>query len=107
MKYPIFTVLVLVLAVGVEANGQGESSNNAASKLCDQYEIGIITPSKDIDFKIRIIVPSKNLDQAMVFNPCPEQNQVASAVQIIVPRKQTKEFFKVSPFTFKNKNSEP
>lgn len=105
MKYFIFPVLILVLAVGVEVKGQGGSSNNAGSKSCDQYKIGIITPSKDIDFKITFIVPPKNLDQAMVLNLCPEQNQVASAVQIIVPRKRTTEFFKVPPFTFKDKNS--
>lgn len=102
MKYLMFTVFVLGLAVGVEVNGQGELSNNAGSKSCGPYKIGIITPSKDIDFKIRISVPSKNLDQAMVFNPCPEQNRVASAVHLIVPRKQTKEFFKLPPFTLKN-----
>lgn len=105
MKYRIFAVLVLALTVGVEVNGQGESSN-AGRKSCDQYKIGILTPPKDMDFKITIIVPPKNLDQAMVSNPCPEQNQVGFAVQIIVPRKQSKEFFRVPPFTAKIKNSE-
>jgi hypothetical protein len=103
MKYLTFSFLVLVLAFSTEA--QGKSSNNASNKSCEQYKIGIVTPSKDIDFKIIVIVPPKNLDQAMVFNPCPEQNQVASAPQIILPRKETNEFFKVLPFTIKNKYS--
>jgi hypothetical protein len=105
MNYLTFSFLVLVLAFSVEVNAQSGSSNNASGKLCEQYKIGIITPSKDIDFKIKIIVPPKNIDQAMVINPCPEQNQVASAPQIIVPRKEMNELFKVPPFTIKNKYS--
>ena len=105
MKYLTFSFLVLMLAFSVEVNAQGELSNNASSKSCEQYKIGIVTPSKDIDFKIIVIVPPKNLDQAMVVNPCPEQNQIASAPQIIIPRKEANEFFKVPPFTIKNKYS--
>jgi hypothetical protein len=103
MKYLTFSFLILVLAFSVEVNAQGESSNNSSRKSCEQYKITILTPSKDIDFKIIVIVPPKNLDQAMVFNPCPEQHQIASAPQIVIPHKETNEFFKVPPFTIKNK----
>lgn len=114
MKYLTFSFLILVLAFSVEVDAQGQSSNNASSRACEQYKIGIITPSKDIDFKIIVIVPPKSLDQAMVVNPCPGQNQVASAPQIIIPRsapqiiiprKETNGFFQVPPFTIKNKYS--
>ena len=105
MRYLTFSFLVLVLAFGVEAKAQGESANNAGSNSCEQYKIGIITPSKDIDFKLTIIVPPKNIDTAMVINPCPVQSQIAAArpPQIITPAKETSEFFKVPPFTVKNK----
>lgn len=105
MKYLTFSFLVLVLAFGVEIKAQGVSANNAASNSCEQYKIGIITPSKDIDFKLTIIVPPKNIDTAMVINPCPAQSQLAAArpPQIIIPPKETGEFFKVPPFTVKNK----
>lgn len=109
MKYLTFSLLVLVLAFGVEIKAQGESANEPAntvrSNSCEQYKIGIITPSKDIDFKLTIIVPPKNLDTAMVINPCPVQSQIAAArpPQIVNPHKETSEFFKVPPFTVKNK----
>jgi hypothetical protein len=105
MKYLTFSFLVLVLAFSLEVNAQGESSNNVSSKTCEQYKIGIVTPSKDIDFKIIVIVPPKELDQAMVFNPCSEQNQVASAPEIMVPRQETSGIFRVPRFTVKNKYS--
>lgn len=102
MKFLTFSFLILVLTFHVKVDAQVESSNNA-SKSCEQYKIGILPPSKDIDFKIRVIVPPKDIDQGIVFNPCPEQNQIASAPQIILRRKETHEFFKVPPFTIKNK----
>ena len=102
MKYLTFSFLMLVLAFNVKVNAQGESSNNA-SKSCEPYKIGILTPSKDIDFKIIVIVPPKDIDQGMVFNLCPEQNQIAFARQIFVRRKETNEFFKLPNFTIKNK----
>lgn len=104
MKYLTFSFLILVLAFNVKVDAQGESSNNA-SKSCEQYKIGILTPSKDINFKIIVIVPPKDIDQGMVFNPCPEQSQIASAPQIILRRRETNEFFfKVPTFTIKNKD---
>ena len=103
MKYHSFYSLILVLVLSAEVNSQGQLSNSASNKSCEQYKIGIITPSKDIDYKLRIIVPPKNIDEGIVFNPCPEQSQVAFAPPVILHRKTTKEFFKVPPFTIKNK----
>jgi hypothetical protein len=105
MKYLTFSFLVLVLAFGVEIKAQGESANNASnSNSCEQYKIGIITPSKEIDFKLTIIVPPKDIDTAMVINPCPAHSQIAAAApQPIIPPKETSEFFKVPPFTVKNR----
>ena len=52
---------------------------------------------------MKIIVPPKEIDQAMVINTCPEQNQMATIPPIIVPRRVRNEFFKVPPFIVKNR----
>jgi hypothetical protein len=106
MKYLTFALLILVLAFGVEANAQGERANNF-NNPCPQFKIGIITPTKDIDFKMIIIEPPKGIDTGMVINVCPEQKQLASAPQIVLPLKETSEFFKAPPFTIKNKYYKP
>jgi hypothetical protein len=116
MKYPALLILFLVLAFNVEVRAQGEESNNTVSSnnSCARYKIGIITPSKDIDFKMMIIVPPKNIDQAMVFNLCPAEQQVAVtprlnvhpfAPQIVIPSEEPNSFFKAPPFTIRNKYS--
>lgn len=105
MKYLTFSFLVLVLAFGIEVKAQGESSVKTDGNSCDKYKIGIMTPSQDIDFKMIIIAPPPNIDVAMVINPCQEQSQVAAAPQIIIPPKETDEFFKVPPFTIRNRYS--
>lgn len=102
MKHHSFYSLILVMVLSAEVNSQGEISNSASNKSCEQYKIGIITPSKDIDYKIRVIVPPKNIDEGIVINPCPE-SQVVSHPPVILRRKKTKEFFKVPPFTIENK----
>jgi hypothetical protein len=99
MKYLTLSFLTLMLAFSIEVNAQGDSSDNANGNSCKQYKIGIVTPSKDMDFKMKILVPPKDIDPAMVINPCPEQNQVAFATQVIVPRKHRNEFFKAPQFT--------
>ena len=117
MKYPALFILFLVLAFSVEVRAQGEESNNTVSSSnnsCERYKIGILTPRKDIDFKITIIVPPKNIDQAMVINPCPAEQQVAVtpgtnippfAPRTDIPSADPNSFFKAPPFTIRNKYS--
>lgn len=102
MKYLTLIAFGLMLIAGVEVRAQVESSTKRGS-TCDQYKVGIITPSKEVDFKLKTILPPQNLDQAMVLNVCPEQNQVASAFQITGPRRQTREFFGASPLMLHKK----
>ena len=93
MKYLGVSFLTLLLVLRVETspqdkpfNGpQGNSFNKAGQLPCPDYKIGMITPPKDVDFKMRLLTPSKNLDPGILFKPCELSSQLSLAPQLIIP----------------------
>ena len=104
MRYVALSLLIL-LACSVRVNPQA----GPFDKSCDQPnvpdQLGIVTPPRDIDFKIIIIVPPKDFDRGMVHNWCSGTKQIGCAPQTDSPQTETNPFFKVSPPKIKNRHS--
>jgi hypothetical protein len=110
MRCPIFSLLTFVLVLSTSASAQDlplkqENPFNRAVEVCSKYKIIIITPPKDVDFKMTLILPSSTIDQVMVFNPCEEVTELPPAFKTIDPqeKKEADQFFKAPPFPSKHK----
>jgi hypothetical protein len=106
MKHLIFFCLIVLLIPIPGTRAQLQPFNQLNPDCCSNYQGGIISPSKVIDFKIIIIVPPRDLDRAMVVNPCPELKISPPKVSEPDAGKQVKQFFKLPPFPIR-KPSEP
>jgi hypothetical protein len=102
MRRLILYSLAALMIVNGGTTAPASLSRHTDSDPCDAFKMIIITPSRDIDFKMTIIPVPKELDKAMVFNPC-QQSNAASAV--IIPQEKKEEFLKVPPFTINKKIS--
>ncbi len=104
MKYPISSLLTLLLVLSAGAGAQ-DIPFKKADQGCIDYKIEIITPPKDVDFKIIINVPSGNIDQGIIFSPCRESNECPPAPKTINPdrNKAVDQFFRVLPFPTKRR----
>ena len=95
MNYRIFSILSLLLVISAEAGAQDipfKQSNpfNKAGEGCSKYKIVIITPPKDVDFKMTPNFPSSTIDQAIVFNPCEELSELPFVFKAVDPQKKKK-----------------
>jgi hypothetical protein len=110
MKYPIFFLLTLLLALSAEASAQDipfkqDNPFNKAGEGCSKYKIIIIAPPKDVDLKMMLNFQSSTIDQAVVFNPCGELSELPPVFKAVDPqkKKEVDQFFKVPPFPTKRK----
>ena len=99
MKCLIFFCLILLLVPISATRGQVQPFNQSGSDCCSKYKVVIVSPPKDIDFKLIIIVPPK-IDQAMVVNPGQEWKESSTPPQFINPDrdKKVEQYFKLPPF---------
>lgn len=98
MKYLGFTFLTLVLVLSAETRAQDNPfkvTQGSGSVMvvptqapCPDYKIGIITPPKDVDFKMRVTTPSKNLDPGIIFKPCEFSSQLSLTPQLVRPNSE-------------------
>jgi hypothetical protein len=99
MKYLIFFCLIVVLIPISGTTAQVQPLDQPGPDCCSKYKVVIVSPPKDIDFKLIIIVPPK-IDQAMVVNPFQASNQLSSPPKASNPEsdKKVEQFFKLPPF---------
>lgn len=99
MKYLIFFCLILLLVPISGTRAQVQTFDQIGPDCCSKYKIGIVSPPKDVDFKLIIIVPPK-IDQAMVINPDPGSKELLSPPKVFSPDsdKKVEQFFKLPPF---------
>ena len=124
MKYARIFLLTSLFALSVKTGaqnnpftkgGQGPGSvvviPGQGLTPCPDYKIVIVTPPKDVDFKMQVNTPSKGIDPGIIFKPCEESGQLASAPQVVVPNQEqiitldqeTKDFLK-RRLSMSNKN---
>jgi hypothetical protein len=99
MKYLIFSGLILMLVPIAGTRAQDKPFNQIDPGCCSNYKLGIISPPKDVEFKLMVIVPPK-IDQAMVVNPYQESSQLSSPPKVSQPDKdkEVEQLFKLPPF---------
>lgn len=104
MKYFGVSLVALILALGVETGAQDNPFSSGRQGLgvmpgqnltpCPDYKIVIITPPKDVDFKMQVSTPAKNMDRGIIFKPCTESNQLAFGPKIIMPNQEMSDYLK-------------
>lgn len=103
MKNLIFFCVILLLVPIPGTRAQVQPFDQHGSDCCSKYKIGIVSPPKDVDFKLIIIVPPK-IDQAMVINPRQESKDLSFPPKTFSPDsdKKVEPFFKLPPFPIQN-----
>ena len=94
MKYLGLFLLTLLLALFVKTSAQDNPFSKGGQGWgglvipgqnltpCPDYKIIIVTPPKDVDFKMTVNTPAKNMDPGIIFKPCTESNQLAFGPQM-------------------------
>jgi len=100
MKYLIVYCLIMLLVPIPGTRAQVQPFNQISPGCYSNDKIGIVSPPKDVDFKLIIIIPPKDFDQAMVFNQGRESNGISSPPKVFNPDCYLKveQFFKLPPF---------
>jgi hypothetical protein len=110
MKYLGVSVLTLLFALSVGTSAQDNPFSKGGQHWgnflqlapnqapCPDYEIVIVTLSRDVDFKMKLLTPSKNIDPGIVFKPCGGSDQLSFAPQTIMPARGTNGLFTGSFF---------
>jgi hypothetical protein len=97
MKCRGFLLLPLLFLLSVETGAQDNRFGKTGQRFggledmatiqapCPDYKMIIITPPKDVDFKMRVNTPSKNMDPGIVSKICKEEHPLAFAPQFVMP----------------------
>src|ERR1700694_2111830 len=104
MKCLGVSLLALLFALSVKTSAQDNPLSKAGQGVivvipgenqgsCPDYKIGIITPPKDVDFKMKLLTPSENIDPGIIFKLCGESSHLSSAPQISMPQQGINPFF--------------
>ena len=95
-----FAAMLLMFVSG--GTTRSASADKGGDEPCKEFKMMIMTPSKDIDYKITIIPTPKDIDKAMVINPCKQAGEIVSLPPIIIQPKERNPFFKLTPFGIRN-----
>jgi hypothetical protein len=104
MRILMLSFLILV-ACSIRVNPQAGPFDKSCSQPNVPNQLGVVTPPKNIDFKIIVIVPPEKFDRGMVRNWSSGAKQVGPAPQSVVPCKDADPFSKTPPSRIKNRHS--
>jgi hypothetical protein len=96
MRYVALSLLIIV-ACSVRVNPQAGPFDKPAGQANVPDQCGIVTPPKDIDFKIIVIVPPKNFDRGILLNGCSGAKQIGCAAPSDVPLTEDDQLLKTPP----------
>lgn len=102
MRYVALSLLIL-MAGSVRVNPQAGPFDKSRGQPSVLNQLGIVTPPKDIDFKIIIIVPPKDLDRGMVRNSCSKENQIDCVPQLVLHGTEANPLLRTPPARIKHR----